>query len=236
MLGQTPKAISLIDVTDNGLFKLSAAKTEIVPSVEQNLPKLADLLPTGYSERPDLKVAIQQAFSDRRALSLARAQRIPDLFIDSGYQFTTFTPVQPYHLTPGLVPYQQGAYLNVTVETPIFYQHQGETTQAKEIWLQDYDQIDQAKWQVAKDIVTAYESVAVARANIIKFKEQVVPEATEVARLARLRYQLGKSDLGTAIVAQQQYQQTLSSYFDSVVAYQNAWADLEKAVGVPIAL
>jgi cobalt-zinc-cadmium efflux system outer membrane protein len=93
MLGQTPKAISLIDVTDNGLFKLSAAKTEIVPSVEQNLPKLADLLPTGYSDRPDLKVAIQQAFSDRRALSLARAQRIPDLFIDSGYQFTTFTPV-----------------------------------------------------------------------------------------------------------------------------------------------
>ena len=236
MLGQTPKAISLIDVTDNGLFKLSAAKTEIVPSVEQNLPKLAELLPTGYSERPDLKVAIQQAFSDRRALSLARAQRIPDLFIDSGYQFTTFTPVQPFNLSKSLVPYQQGVYLNVTVETPIFYQHQGETTQAKETWLQDYEQIDQAKWQVAKDIVTAYESVAVARANIIKFKEQVVPEATEVARLARLRYQLGKSDLGTAIVAQQQYQQTLSSYFDSVVAYQNAWADLEKAVGVPIVL
>ena len=38
------------------------------------------------------------------------------------------------------------------------------------------------------------------------------------------------------ILARQQYQQILSSYFDAVVAYQNAWADLEKAIGVSLNL
>ena len=62
------------------------------------------------------------------------------------------------------------------------------------------------------------------------------PLASQVAKLARRGYQVGATDLATAIVAQQQYQQTLSNYFDAVVAYQNAWSDLEKAVGVQLRL
>ena len=58
--------------------------------------------------------------------------------------------------------------------------------------------------------------------------------AAQVAKLARRGYEVGKTDLATAIIAQQQYQQTLSNYFNAVVAYQNAWADLEKAVGIPL--
>ena len=54
--------------------------------------------------------------------------------------------------------------------------------------------------------------------------------------MSRRGYELGKTDLATAILAQQQYQQLLSSYFNAVVAYQNAWADLEQAIGVPVVL
>jgi cobalt-zinc-cadmium efflux system outer membrane protein len=207
-----------------------------VPSPYKALPPLQDLLPEGYQERPDLHVAIQQAYTDRKALTLARAQRIPDVLVDSGYQFTTFKPNQPFGLTAITVHNQPGAYLNITAEFPIYYHHQGETTQAKGTWLQDFAQIEQLKTQIAKDIVTAYESAVVARANIIKFQKQLLPAAALVAKQALIRYQLGKSDLATAILAKQQYQQTLSSYFDAVVAYQNAWADLENAMGVPLQL
>jgi outer membrane protein, heavy metal efflux system len=236
MIGETPRRVEVIDVDDNGIFKLSAEKTDLVPSPDRPLPPLEQLLPVADRERPDLKVAIQQRFSDRRALSLARAQRIPDLFVDCGYQFTTFTPVQPFHLTQVVVPNSPGCYLNISAELPIFYQHQGDTTQAKATWLQDLDQINQLNWQVATDTVTAYESVGVARANIAKFQRDLIPAATEVAKLARRRYEVGKGDLASAILAKQQYQQILSSYFDAVVAYQNAWADLEKAMGVPLKL
>jgi len=236
LIGEIPSRLEVIDVDDNGIFKLSAQHTDLVPQPDRKLPPLKDLFPLAYKERDDLHVNVQQAFADRRALSVARAQRIPNLFVDTGYQFTTFKPVQPYHLFPGLVPNSPGCYLNLSAELPIFYQYQGETAQAKETWLQDFDQIDQFTWQMSAEIVTAYESVVVTRANIAKFQKEVIPAAAKVAALARRSYQVGKSGLATAILAKQQYQQTLSSYFDAVVAYQNAWADLEQAMGVPLQL
>jgi cobalt-zinc-cadmium efflux system outer membrane protein len=119
---------------------------------------------------------------------------------------------------------------------PLFYQHQGETDHAKDTWLQDFDQVTQLKSQIAADIVTSYESVVVSRANIAKFQKELIPAAAKVAALARRGYEVGKTDLARAILAKQQYQQMLSAYFDAVVSYQNAWADLEKAMGVPLKL
>ncbi len=236
LIGEVPNHVEVIDVDDNGIFKLSAERTDIVPPPNKPMPALEDLLPVAYRERPDFRVALQQTYCDRKALTVARAQRVPDLFIDSGYQFSTFRPHQPYNLFSGTVRNQPGCYLNTSFEFPIYYQHQGETTQAKGTWLQDYDQMAQVRMQIAKDVITSYESAIVARANIVKFQKELIPAAAQVARLALRGYQVGKKDLASAILAKQQYQQTLSAYFDSVVAYQNAWADLEKAMGVPLQL
>jgi len=237
IVGEVPQQVEIIDVDDNGLFKLSVEKSELVPRVDRPLPLLNELLPVADFQRPEMKVNVQQAFSDRRALTLAKSQRIPDVFIDTGMQFTTFYKQQPYLLFPGApVPEQLGIYLNINAEMPIFYQKQGEILQAASTWRQDYEQIEQLRLQIATDVLTAYESVNVARANVIKSKQELLPEAVRVATMARRRYEVGKGDLASAILAQQQYQQMLSSYFDSVVAYQTAWADLEKAMGVPLKL
>jgi cobalt-zinc-cadmium efflux system outer membrane protein len=95
-------------------------------------------------------------------------------------------------------------------------------------------QFELQKAQVSVDLITAYNEVSVARANIFEFQKNLLPTAAQVAHLAYRSYQVGAADLSTAIVALQQYQQTLSNYFDAVVAYQNAWADMEKAVGAPL--
>jgi cobalt-zinc-cadmium efflux system outer membrane protein len=236
IIGEVPDHLEVIDVDDNGVFKLSAEHTDLVPQPNLPMPPLEQLLPAAYANRPDLMAMVQQTYSDRRALTLAKSQRIPDLFVDCGPQFTTFNRFQPYGLAPGTIPQQPGVYLNLTMTAPLFYRQQGEIGLAKATWLQDFDQNDQQRWQIANDTVAAYESAVVARANIAKFQKDLIPEAAEVARLARRSYEVGKTDLATAILAKQQYQQILSSYFDSVVAYQNAWADLEKAVGVSLRL
>jgi cobalt-zinc-cadmium efflux system outer membrane protein len=84
--------------------------------------------------------------------------------------------------------------------------------------------------------MTAYEALQMTRVNIAKFQQELLPSAEKMAQLARRSYELGKIDLATAILAQQQYQQLRSSYFDSIVSYQNAWADLEQAIGLPLNL
>lgn len=236
LIGEVPQRVEVIDVDDNGIFKLSVENTDLVPPPQRTMPPLEKLLPFAYVERPDLKVAIQQAFADRRALTVAKAQRVPDLYVDMGYQFSTFRKNQPYGLTTGTVHNQPGMYINANAELPIFYQHQGEVSQATATWMQDYDQLDQLRNQVATDIVTSYESVSVARANIAKFQKELIPAAAQVAKLARRSYEVGKTGLASAILAKQQYQQVLTAYFDAVVTYQNSWADLEKATGVPLQL
>jgi cobalt-zinc-cadmium efflux system outer membrane protein len=236
IIGEKPERIEVIDVDDNGLFKLSAERTEIVPSPSRSLPALSGLLSTAYGARPDLLAANEQVVVSRRALTLARAQRFPDLFVGSGYTFSTFAKSQPAALVPQPNWLGEGVQLTVTTENPVFYQHQGEIQQALGNLRLSERQVDLLKSRIATDIVVGYNEVSVARANIFLFQRDLLPTAADVARLARRGYEVGQTDLARAIIAQQQYQQTLSSYFDAVVAYQNAWADMEKAVGVPLRL
>src|SRR6202022_3429456 len=103
------------------------------------------------------------------------------------------------------VPNSPGCYLNVSLELPIFYHHQGEVAQSKATWLQDYDQLKQLESQIAADIVTAYEGGAASGANIYRFQKDFIPQAAQVAKQARRRYEVGRADLASAIIARQQY-------------------------------
>lgn len=234
VIGEKPEQIEVIDVNDNGLFKLSSEKTEIVPSPNIPLSPLEELLSMAANHRPDLEVAQQQVFVNQRALSLARAQKVPNLFVGAGFTFSTFARHQP----PGLVAQPnwlgQGGFINVSAENPIFYQRQGEVDQALANVRNSERQVDLLRTQIACGTVIAFNSVKVSRDNIFLFQKDLLPLSSRVAKLARRGYEVGATDLATAIVAQQQYQQTLSNYFDAVVAYQNAWTNLEKAVGVPL--
>lgn len=336
LIGETPNQEKIIEVDENGLFNLSNVSTAITPVPSQSIPPLQELLPTAWRERKDLKTAIQQAYANRKALTLAKAQRIPDPVLGFSYLFSTYKSLQPQYFNsnpapstssassnsspssssssgsgstnnsnanasnsgsnssdnsgnsgnsgsstsdnsansnsgagsasgstdnsgnsgsssgstsanPGLdsylstlptgrVPYQPGYLLTVAHETPIFNRYQGQIDLAKAIWQQQLKQNELLQTQIARDIVMAYASCKIARENIYIFQRNLLPEAARVAQLAMRGYELGKLDLAAAMLAQQQYQQTRSAYFDSIVVYQNSWADLEQAVGVPLNL
>jgi cobalt-zinc-cadmium efflux system outer membrane protein len=236
LLGDIPRGQEIIDTDENELFGLSASANALVPDPERGVPPLQTLLPLAWQQRNDLKTAIQQAWSDRKALSLAKTQRIPDPFIGFSYMFSTYQGTQPRFFDPafGKVPFQPGYLLTVQEEMPIFYHYQGQVAQAQATWQQQIKQVDVQRSQIAADIVSAYVALQLTRKNIDQFQRDLLPDAETVALLARRSYEMGKTDLATAVLAQQQYQQLRSQYFDSVVAYQTAWADLEKAIGVPL--
>ena len=104
-----------------------------------------------WQQRNDLKAAVQQAYVNRKALSLAKSQRIPDPFLGFNYMFSTYAPFQVNYFTPQpnahKVPFQPGYMFTVAEETPIFYQHQGEVNQAKATWIQQLKQNDQLHCQ-----------------------------------------------------------------------------------------
>jgi cobalt-zinc-cadmium efflux system outer membrane protein len=236
MIGERPEQVEVIDVNDNGLFKLSAEKTQIVPAPDSALPRLETVIKTANESRPDLKMAQQQIYVNIKALTLAKTKRIPDVFIGLGGTFSNFAKSQPTGLNAVGNWAGTGLFFSVTAENPILYQYQGEVQLAKANLRSAQVRLELLQSRVGQDVVIAYNEVSVARQNIFELQKNVMPTAAEVARIARRGYQLGANDLSTAIVAQQQYQQTLSNYFDAVVAYQTAWADLEKAVGLPLSM
>lgn len=233
LLGEKPQHQEIIDVDQSSMFRLQASKTVLVPDIDRGIPSLRELLPAAWFERNDLKASIQQAYANRKALTLAKTQRIPDPFIGFNYLFSTYKSSQQRFFT-GSVPFQPGYLLTVQEEMPIWYHYQGQVNQAEATWNQQKKQVELSQAQIAMGIISAYEVLTSTRENIGKYQQELLPDAEKVANLARRAYQLGKTDLATAILAQQQYQQMRSSYFDAIVAYQNAWADLEKAVGVPL--
>ncbi len=232
--GVKPQRIEVFDVDDNGLFKLSSQATEIVPSPILQLPPVEQLLHTAFSARLDLKMAQERVAMNRKAVALARAERVPDVSIGSGFTFASFAKNQPVGLANASNYFGEGAFFTMSTEAPVFYQHQGEIQQALGTLRQSERQVELLKSQAAASTVSDYNSVKIAKANLIVYKEQLIPTAASVAKLALDGYQAGTTDLSTALVAQQQYQQTLSSYFDTVVSYQTAWADLERDVGLPL--
>jgi cobalt-zinc-cadmium efflux system outer membrane protein len=224
LLGYSPTRD--LDVEDNGLFRLSAQKNELVPQPDFNLPAIEELIARAYNQRLDLKATNQQTVASANSLSLAKRQAIPDVLLGSGFVFSTFHEQN--------TPQQYGAYLNANVDLPVFYQHQGEIARAKATLRQSKLQVTRVKSRIATDVHTAYASLAAARENIRSYQNNLIPTAKVVVRLAQRSYETGRSDLSKAIIAEQMFQTTLSGYFDAVVDYQNSWADLEKAIGAPV--
>jgi outer membrane protein, heavy metal efflux system len=232
--GVKPQRIEVFDVDDNGLFKLSTQATEIVPSPLSQLPPLEQLIRTAFRARLDLKMAQERVAMNRKAVILARAERVPDVSIGSGFTFASFAKNQPVGLANESNYFGEGAFFTMSTEAPVLYQHQGEISQASGVLRQSERQVELLKSQTAASTVADYNSVKTAKANLVLYKDQLIPSAENLSKMALDGYQTGTIDLATVIVAQQQYQQTLSSYFDSVVSYQTAWADLERDVGLAL--
>ena len=200
--------------------------TDLVPKHAMNLPQLNELVESGFSQRPDLLAAKQQVNVSAQQLRLAKAQRIPDVIIGSGLVYTTFRNV----------PQQQfGAFVNVNVDLPIFYQRQGEIAAAQAAINQSTTDVLITQRKTQAEIQAAYENFHLAQANINQYEINLIENAQRSTNAAELAYRYGKNRLADVILAQQAAQQVNSGYFDAVISYANAWSDLEKAVGHTIA-
>ncbi|HEY9676671.1 MAG TPA: TolC family protein [Drouetiella sp.] len=246
LLGDTPLHEEVVGIEEIDVFSLHAERNKIVPAPNRGLPSLQQLLPAAWNQRQDLRAAIQQAYANKKAVTLAKTQRIPDPTIGANFLFSSYNRQQPQDFDPtgsnilgdpgNNVPAQPAFLLTLSEETPLYYQYQGQVEQAKATWIHQLKQNDAQRAQIASDIVVAYEALIVAEQNIEKFQNNLLPESLKVAQLSQAGYEAGTSNLAVAVLAQHQYSQLRSAYFNSVVAYQNAWSDLEKAVGVPLKL
>jgi len=219
------------EISDNGLFQSPTHKSQLVPTADTVLPAKDTLYHEALRQRLDLQAALQQKTVSTDQLAVAKSGRMPDLQLSGGYLFVTAPSPEN-----NIRRYFDGPYAGVTVNLPLFHNQQAEMAKAKASIEQNQLQVNALQQQIHLDIDTSYSSLQVARQNILLFQTQLLPHAKNVLHLAQRSYQVGKTGLANVILAQQTVQQIAASYLDSLVDYQNAWGDLEKAVGGPINL
>lgn len=83
--------------------------------------------------------------------------------------------------------------------------------------------------------VTAAAAVAEAqRQQYLRYRDQIIPQALEVERMAEDSYRLGQTNIAAYLQALQSTRDVRLRALQAVADLQNALADLERAIGAPV--
>jgi cobalt-zinc-cadmium efflux system outer membrane protein len=216
-------------IADWGLANPAGQETELVPMMVETLPPKDPLLEAAFKQRQDLAAALHRVDLRRQELRLQRAQRVPDVQLAAGYLFS-----DPPSGPTGERTFYGGEYVSANMTVPVFHNQQNEIRRAEILSLQAGLEAEALRLQIRAELDKAYNSLVVARANILRYQTELLPSAQEVLNLAELSYRYGKTGLTSFILTEQTVQQVRSDYLDALIAYQNAWGELERATGGPL--
>ncbi len=206
-------------------FQLKAKKSDFLPDFSEPLPTLGYFVSTALQNRWELKVIKQQLNLTKTQLRVTYGNVFPDEPFSIG-QSRTGNP------SPG--PALRGFYIVAPIELPVYNFQQGDIARLKATARQYYLQYDGQRNQVVADVSSAYKNLVAARERIRAYRDHVLDDSAEVARLARRSYEVGQSDITATIQAQQANMQIRSQYLDAVTSYQQAYTDLEQSIGIPL--
>jgi len=191
----------------------------------QDLPQtqgIQAVTETALRSNADLLRTTQDMVVEERRLSLAKAQRIPNLDLQAGVDLNS---------PPD---FNVGPRGQIAMALPIFYHGQGEVAQSNArldfLRLALQAQRNNASSQV---IAAYYDYVAKSR-QATQFGDKVVPQTVKLEQMAEDSYRYGKSNLLTLIDAQRRLNETRKTYLDSLFAVQSSFAALENIVGAPL--
>jgi len=195
------------------------------------------LLRLAFAHRPDLIEAGYNKYSAEAALELVNRQKFPDItlslnYAQGGYGGSgTNSALQTPMVTFGL-----------SAPLPVFYQLQGETTQAEA--QVDTNTLQQAMTvkQIVSDVDTAYAGFLGALKLVTRMehgepegKVRSILESAKVALdITRIQYEKGAASLSDFLLALQTYIATKVEYFGDLTTYWTAVYQLEEATGAEV--
>jgi outer membrane protein, heavy metal efflux system len=206
-------------------FQLKAKKSDFLPDFSEPLPTLGYFVSTALQNRWELKVIKQQLTLTKTQLRVTYGNVIPD---------EPFSIGQSRAGNPSIGPMVKGFYIVAPIEILIYNFQQGDLARLKATARQFYLQYDGQRNQVVADVSSAYKNLAAARERIRTYRDHVLDDSAEVARLARRSYEVGQSDITSTIQAQQANILIRSQYLDAISSYQQAYTDLEQSIGIPL--
>ena len=206
------------------LGRMAGAPVETTDTlnVPADLPAVEALEQLAQSSRPELQSLAAQLQGAAAATRLAKEFWAPDFNLSATRNAaegapTTFTSA-------------------VTIGVPLFFwQHKrGEVAAAQHREEELQANINDIRAQISLDVQTAFANASTSLRQAIFIRDQLLPEAQEVYRVASVSYGLGGVSALDLLDAKRTLLDAETQYVDALGAANDAVAALEQAVGAPI--
>jgi len=170
----------------------------------------------------ELMVLDRQIDTQRAKVALAEALRKPDL-------------IPTASLTRDSQPeFQYGWRAGLAVTLPVFTSHRAGVA-VEQATLEQLDaQRQAAVVRINGAVTAAVVTVQAQRQLYVRYRDEILPQAQQVEQLAQDAYQLGQTGIATLLPALQSTRDARLRSLDAISQFQNALADLERAVGAPL--
>jgi len=186
------------------------------------LPDSTSIEQVALTQRPELKELEAQRAGAAATTSLTKEYWLPDL---------TFS-VQRDYAAPGSPLFTTGVALPLPV---FFWQHsKGDIAQSEHFERELTATYRDARAQVTQDVRQAYATASTAMRQVLFLRDQLVPSAREAYRVASTSYSLGGSSALDVLSARRDLLAAESQLSEALGAANTAYADLERALGVPL--
>jgi cobalt-zinc-cadmium efflux system outer membrane protein len=206
----------------NALLNEPASKAwELAGTLEDNTStaRLQDLVNRAYQFNPDLQHLGGEKRVEESRRSLLRAERIPNLDFEAGVDFNSPRD------------FRYGPRSMISIGLPLFTRNQGEIAQslANEHVLEA--ETAATERSVSARVEAGFYDLEAQRTQVLLYHDRVLPVARRLESMAEESYRAGKTNILTAIEAQQAVQSVESSYLQSLEQLQDLYAGLEETVG-----
>jgi outer membrane protein, heavy metal efflux system len=198
------------------------ARTEVEGDLgEGRIPDLDAATAAALAGNGDLAVLDGRIREQAARVNLAKAQRSPDMGIQGAVT----------HRDPD---FDWGWRLGVSLTLPVFHDHGAEVVfeQATLTQLQAQRQAEVAAIQGA--IASAWALADARGRQYARYRDEILETAAEVESMAEEAYRSGQTGLAATIQAITSVRDTRNRAIDTGLAYQDALADLESAIGAPL--
>ncbi len=122
----------------------------------------------------------------------------------------------------------------MTVNLPLFTRHQAAVAVEERTLAQLAAQRAARAAAIGGEVYSAAVQAETARLQALRFRDEILPRAEQVERLAEDSYRSGQTGLAALLQAFQATRDVRLQAIQAGLDYQNALADLEKAMGVPL--
>ncbi len=167
-----------------------------------------------FASSPQIAAADAQIGRAREALSRARAERIPNLDVETAVQHDNATHFD---------------YANVQIgmQLPIINRNQGAIAQAQAELAAAQSERLLLRNELQHRLAEVYRRYAIARERVVRFRQRILPDAQRTLQIATRGYQAGEFNYLEFLTAQRTYFQSNMANLESLRELQRSAAELD---------